>query len=82
MALGNAIRSSALLEDITGMLRVISAGDSLWTSVLLFVVFMTVISSVISHTISAIICLPLIAQIGLEFGHCRLFVILCCMMYV
>lgn len=80
LSLGSAIRSSRLLEEITSFLQDVASGATLWVAVLMFVVFMTAVSSVISHTVSAIICLPLIAEIGLEFGHCRMFVVLTCLM--
>ncbi|KAK2959182.1 Divalent Anion:Na+ Symporter [Blattamonas nauphoetae] len=77
-ALGEAIKSSKLLEMIAGWF---SGGFSLWpvyvkSLILTLVVF--VVAIIVSHTVSALIFLPIIASIMAVSGnHVELVVVMC-----
>ncbi len=73
-ALGEAVSSSHLLNLVafkcTGLLR----SSTTFMAVSLVVFFMAVVAEGISHTVSAIIVLPLVMKVGQSLGHPRLLV--------
>lgn len=75
VVLGSAVESSQLLSLITGRLNKAIGSSSLWMAYIIFCTFMAVIANAVSHTVSAIIVLPLISEIGLSLGHPRLLVL-------
>lgn len=63
-ALGEGVKSSGLLAWIAAFLSKITAGSSLFKEVLLITGFITLATSFISHTIGALIFIPIVQAIG------------------
>lgn len=75
IVLGSAVESSKLLEIIVERL-LYAVGDShVWVTYTILCCFMAVIANAVSHTVSAIIILPLVYEVGLKLGHPQLLVL-------
>ncbi|KAJ4454579.1 Divalent Anion:Na+ Symporter [Paratrimastix pyriformis] len=61
-ALGKAVESSKLLDLIAGLIQNLLSGASMWTIMTLIALFISVIANFISHTVAALIILPLVAE--------------------
>jgi len=86
IALGDAIKSSGLLSLMTNSLANLVSQSSLWVVCLAFVSFIWLFGNFISHTVAAIIVLPVIANVGCNLangdcaaGHFDLLIIACVM---
>lgn len=75
LCLGNAVQSSGLLDVISGSLSKSLDGSGLWVQYFVFNLVAAVVANFISSTVAAIIMLPVFAQVGLDQGHPRMFVI-------
>jgi len=75
IALGTAVKSSQLLDIVTNSLESVILRHSLWLVFSVFCIFTMVCSLLVSHTVSAIIILPILSQVGVHMGHVRLFVL-------
>ncbi|EDO18550.1 hypothetical protein Kpol_2001p55 [Vanderwaltozyma polyspora DSM 70294] len=64
IALGKAVSSSGLLATIAGALQRRIEHDSAMAVLCIFGVLMLVVGTFVSHTVSAIIIIPLVQQIG------------------
>ncbi|KAF9148041.1 low-affinity phosphate transporter [Linnemannia schmuckeri] len=64
IALGKAVESSGLLHMIAEAVQDYVEGFSLWVVLLIFSGLTLVIATFISHTVAALIILPIVAQIG------------------
>lgn len=73
-ALGTAIESSHLLNLVAFHLSAVLARSSTWGAFCIVVVFMAIVAEGISHTVSAIIVLPLVQKVGITLGHPKLLV--------
>lgn len=83
IALGKAVQSSGLLHAIAGAIQTGVTGLNLWLVLCVFASLVLVMATFISHTVAALIILPIVAQVGsaLEDPHPRLLVMgaaLCC----
>lgn len=74
IVLGNAVSSSKLLTLLAGRLHYMLEGQPLWFVFGVFSAFMAVVANMVSHTVSAIIVLPVIMEVGVAMGHPRLLV--------
>eukprot|EP00189_Rhodosorus_marinus_P007621 CAMPEP_0184753324 /NCGR_PEP_ID=MMETSP0315-20130426/44040_1 /TAXON_ID=101924 /ORGANISM="Rhodosorus marinus, Strain UTEX LB 2760" /LENGTH=847 /DNA_ID=CAMNT_0027232695 /DNA_START=111 /DNA_END=2653 /DNA_ORIENTATION=+ len=74
VSLGSAVEASKLLQIIGGAISESMSDASLWMVATVFSCFIFIVSSATSHTVSAIIILPLLAEIGAGIGHPRLMV--------
>ena len=72
--MGGAIQSSQLLNLIAFKLSKVLGSVPLYFAYLIVLLFMGVVASGISHTVSAIIVLPLVRQVGLDLGYPKLLV--------
>jgi len=75
ICLGAAVDSSRLLALLTRALHAALSDAPLWIVFFGFTTVTFVVSSAISHTVSAIILLPVIAEVGASLGHPRLLVL-------
>ncbi|KAB5585313.1 SPX domain-containing protein [Coniochaeta sp. 2T2.1] len=66
LALGKAVRSSGLLDTIAGEIGVQVKGMSLYGVLVVFSTLILVIATFISHTVAALILLPLVYDVGLN----------------
>ncbi len=74
IVLGSAVESSKLLS-ITVERLLYTLGDShLWVTYAILSCFMATVANAVSHTVSAIIILPLVHEVGVELGHPQLLV--------
>ena len=64
LALGKAVNSSGLLHTIAASITVRVEHFSLYSVLLVFSVLILVVASFISHTVAALIILPLVQQVG------------------
>ncbi|KAF9169986.1 low-affinity phosphate transporter, partial [Mortierella sp. AD011] len=76
IALGKAVESSGLLHMITGQVQGFVSGMSAFAVCCVFSAMVLVIATFISHTVGALIILPIVAQVGatLPDPHPRLLV--------
>ncbi|BGP42446.1 low-affinity phosphate transporter [Rhodotorula kratochvilovae] len=76
IALGKAVLSSGLLDQIDHEIQQIVYGMDIWPILALFSVIVLVIGTFISHTIAAVLVVPIAAQIGaaMEVPHPRLLI--------
>ncbi|GAA5896517.1 hypothetical protein JCM8208_004221 [Rhodotorula glutinis] len=76
IALGKAVLSSGLLDDIDAVIQDVVLGMDIWPILALFSVIVLVIGTFISHTIAAVLVVPIAAQIGsaMETPHPRLLI--------
>lgn len=72
--LGTAVESSRLLHLLSHRLSSLSGGST-WGTFAGLCAVVAVLSSFVSHTVSAIILLPLFLEIGTELGQGRIFVL-------
>ncbi|KAI8351639.1 SPX domain-containing protein [Mortierella sp. GBAus27b] len=76
IALGKAVDSSGLLDTIAHHIQDAVAGLSLWMVLLIFSVLTLVFATFVSHTVAAVIILPIVQQVGMSFAdpHPRILV--------
>ncbi|KAI9832476.1 MAG: low-affinity phosphate transporter [Phylliscum demangeonii] len=76
LALGKAVNSSGLLQTVAAIVVVKVAGMGLYGVFVVFSALILVVASFISHTVAALIILPLVRQIGanMEDPHPNLLV--------
>jgi len=68
LALGNAIESSGLLAIIANSIADLVKDSNEWTVLMTFATFIWVFGNFISHTVAAIIVLPVVAKVGCQMG--------------
>ncbi|ORY07845.1 SPX-domain-containing protein, partial [Basidiobolus meristosporus CBS 931.73] len=64
IALGKAVESSGLLHTIAEQIRLVVDGLSPWKILMTFCCLVLVIATFISHTVGALIILPIVAEVG------------------
>lgn len=76
IALGKAVSSSGLLQTIATEIRHLVNGMSLYSVFIVFACLILVVATFISHTVAALIILPIVAQVGAGMSdpHPRLLV--------
>jgi len=76
LALGKAVNSSGLLHTLAGGITDGVQGMNLYSVMAVFAAMIMVVASFISHTVAALIVLPLVAQVGegMEEPHPNLLV--------
>ena len=76
IALGKAVASSGLLQTIATEIRHLVNGMSLYSVFIVFACLILVVATFISHTVAALIILPIVAQVGAGMSdpHPRLLV--------
>lgn len=76
IALGKAVSSSGLLTTIAGEIRLGVAGMGLFSVLVVFAALILVVATFISHTVAALIVMPIVAQVGGEMDdpHPRLLI--------
>ncbi|KAG0306498.1 low-affinity phosphate transporter [Dissophora globulifera] len=76
IALGKAVDSSGLLDTIAHHIQQAIGGYSLWVVLLIFSALTLVFATFVSHTVAAVIILPIVQQVGMSFAdpHPRLLV--------
>lgn len=73
--LGAAVESSKLLDLVAEKLTSTIGTDNVYRVYLVFCLFLTFVANGVSHTVSAIIVLPLMYRIGETIGHGKLLVL-------
>lgn len=76
LALGKAVSSSGLLHTLAGGITTGVEGMNLYSVMAIFAAMIVVVASFISHTVAALIILPLVAKVGegMEEPHPNLLV--------
>ena len=76
LSLGKAVNSSGLLHSIAGSIKYEVNGLSLYGVLVSFAGVILVVATFISHTVAALIILPIVAQVGesMESPHPNLLV--------
>jgi di/tricarboxylate transporter len=76
IALGKAVSSSGLLSTIAEEIRKGVAGMGLFSVLVIFAAMILVVATFISHTVAALIVMPIVAQVGGEMDdpHPRLLI--------
>lgn len=76
IALGKAVSSSGLLVTIADEIRLAVAGMGLFSVLLVFASLILVVATFVSHTVAALIVMPIVAQVGGEMDdpHPRLLI--------
>lgn len=74
IVLGTAVGSSRLLDLVAGRLHHLLGEVPVWVAYAVFSTFMAIVANMVSHTVSAIIVLPVIMEVGVAMGHPRLLV--------
>ncbi|ORY69413.1 SPX domain-domain-containing protein [Leucosporidium creatinivorum] len=76
IALGKAVLSSGLLDDMDSVIQDLVLGLDIWPILAIFSVVVLVIATLISHTIASVLVVPIAAQIGaaMEVPHPRLLI--------
>eukprot|EP00871_Galdieria_phlegrea_P002722 jgi/Galph1/3450/GphlegSOOS_G2067.1 len=74
ISLGAAVKSSQLLSIVVNSLESHLLSSNLWLVFVVFCMFTMACSLIVSHTVSAIVILPVLAEVGIHMGHVRLFV--------
>jgi len=69
IALGDAVKSSGLLQLMTDQLGDLVEKSALWIVCFAFVSFIWLFGNFMSHTVAAIIVLPVIANVGCNLGN-------------
>jgi len=79
LALGKAVSSSGLLHTIAQAIKEETQGMGLYGVLVIFCALILVIATFISHTVAALIILPIVAQVGasMEEPHPNLLVMVC-----
>lgn len=77
IALGKAVLSSGLLDDIDAVIQRVVLGLDIWPILALFSVLVLVIGTFISHTIAAVLVVPIASTIGnaMDSPHPRLLIL-------
>ncbi|GAA5862441.1 hypothetical protein JCM3774_002518 [Rhodotorula dairenensis] len=77
IALGKAVLSSGLLDDIDAFIQQVVLGLDIWPILALFSVLVLVIGTFISHTIAAVLVVPIASTIGnaMDSPHPRLLIL-------
>ncbi|KWU45074.1 SPX-domain-containing protein [Rhodotorula sp. JG-1b] len=77
IALGKAVLSSGLLDDIDALIQRVVLGLDIWPILALFSVLVLVIGTFISHTIAAVLVVPIASTIGnaMDSPHPRLLIL-------
>eukprot|EP01116_Phalansterium_solitarium_P005291 TRINITY_DN1680_c0_g1_i4.p1 TRINITY_DN1680_c0_g1~~TRINITY_DN1680_c0_g1_i4.p1 ORF type:complete len:720 (-),score=201.48 TRINITY_DN1680_c0_g1_i4:270-2429(-) len=73
--LGAAISSCGLLTIIGDQIQPALQGLNLWVTLLAIVAFLSVVTTFVSHTVSAIILIPVVIDIGKTLGNTRQLVV-------
>ncbi|CAG8748796.1 19757_t:CDS:2, partial [Racocetra persica] len=68
IALGAAVRDSGLLKTIAESVQLLSNGLNVWQALALFSSLVLVVATFISHTVGALIILPIVAEVGLHLS--------------
>ena len=68
IALGKAVDSSGLLDTIAHHIQSAVSGFSMWVVLLIFSCLTLVFATFVSHTVAAVIILPIIQQVGMSFA--------------
>ncbi|KAF9434911.1 low-affinity phosphate transporter [Entomortierella beljakovae] len=68
IALGKAVDSSGLLDTIAHHIQDAVTGMSLWVVLMIFSCLTLVFATFVSHTVAAVIILPIVQQVGLSFA--------------
>ncbi|KAH3745894.1 plasma membrane phosphate transporter Pho87 [Pelomyxa schiedti] len=80
--LGKAVQKSALLTLISDWLLDKIDTNNVYVMLVIFNIIMMIVGGFVSHTVSALILLPLFAQVGDTFGHAKALVMcgvcICC----
>jgi phosphate transporter len=76
IALGKAVDSSGLLDTIAHHIQDAVSGLSMWVVLLIFSSLTLVFATFVSHTVAAVIILPIVQQVGMSFAdpHPRILV--------
>ncbi|ODQ56367.1 SPX-domain-containing protein [Saitoella complicata NRRL Y-17804] len=76
IALGKSVNSSGLLQTIAHAIRDVVEGMSMWMVMFTFACLVLVMATFVSHTVAALIILPIVAEVGtaMENPHPRLLV--------
>jgi len=76
IALGKAVSSSGLLVTIATAIREAVGGMGLFSVLCVFAALILVVATFISHTVAALIVMPIVAQVGgeMEDPHPRLLI--------
>ena len=64
--LGKAIQSSGLLKVVASEILMMFPKDNNWLALLLMLFFVCVVGTFVSHTVAAIVLMPIITSVGLE----------------
>ncbi|KAI9598907.1 SPX domain-containing protein [Syncephalis fuscata] len=82
IALGHAVRSSGLLFTVANTIRHWLVGYTFWQVTIIFVGIVTLAATFISHTVAALVFLPIVNQVGqaLPDAHPRLLVMTAALM--
>jgi phosphate transporter len=82
IALGKAVSSSGLLSTIAHEIRNGVSGMGLFAVLLIFAVLVLTVATFISHTVAALIVMPIVAQVGAEMDdpHPRLLIMAAALM--
>ena len=77
IALGKAVLSSGLLDDLDRVIQHAVLGLDIWPILALFSVVVLLIATLISHTIASVLVVPIAAQIGtaMEVPHPNLLIL-------
>lgn len=75
IVLGAAVESCKLLDLVAQRLTSAIGESNVRLTYYIFCVFMATVANAVSHTVSAIIVLPLIFKIGVDLGHPQLLVL-------
>ncbi|KAF9205185.1 low-affinity phosphate transporter [Haplosporangium sp. Z 27] len=76
IALGKAVDSSGLLNTIAQHIQTAVADMSVWAVLMIFSCLTLVFATFVSHTVAAVIILPIVQQVGMSFAdpHPRILV--------
>ncbi|KAG0349135.1 low-affinity phosphate transporter, partial [Gamsiella multidivaricata] len=76
IALGKAVDSSGLLDTIAHHIQEAVSGFSVWVVLMIFGALTLVFATFVSHTVAAVIILPIVQQVGMSFAdpHPRILV--------
>ncbi|KAG0100551.1 low-affinity phosphate transporter [Podila epicladia] len=76
IALGKAVDSSGLLDTIAHSIQSAVSGLSMWVVLFIFSALTLVFATFVSHTVAAVIILPIVQQVGMSFAdpHPRILV--------
>ncbi|KAG0004602.1 low-affinity phosphate transporter [Entomortierella chlamydospora] len=69
IALGKAVDSSGLLDTIAHHIQSAVADMSVWVVLVIFGCLTLVFATFVSHTVAAVIILPIVQQVGLSFPN-------------